>query len=76
MNLTDISAAQLRRAAAVKDRMAKLQKKLSRILGSSAPAAPVPDGRKRKKPMSAATKKKLSAAHKARWAKIRADQKK
>ena len=76
MNITDISAAQLRQAASIKERMAKLQRKLTHILGATAPAAGATDGRRKKRPMSAATKRKLSAAHKARWAKLKAAAKK
>jgi len=59
-----LSASQLRRAANIKDKIASLQKELSRLLGNSdGTMAP----RKRRK-MSAAGRKKIAAAQKARWA--------
>ena len=71
MNLSDLSSSQLRRAAAIKERMENLQKELTGILGPATPAATAPVGQKKKFKMSAAAKKKLSAFHKARWAKIK-----
>ena len=76
MNISDLSALQLRRAAAIKERIAKLQRKLARILGTAAPVDAAPDGRRKKRRFSAATRKKQSNAQKARWAKIRAAKRK
>jgi len=63
--MTNLSASQLRRAANLKDKLASLQKELTRLLGS-ADVAVAP--RKRRK-MSAAARAKIAAAQKARWAK-------
>ena len=52
--------------------MEKLHGELTSILGTATPAATAPAGRKKKRTMSAAAKKKLSEFHKARWAKIHA----
>jgi hypothetical protein len=64
-----LSAQQLRRAADIKDKIQSLQNELNRIIGASnsAPADGAP--RKRRK-MSAAARAKISAAAKARWAKV------
>jgi len=73
-NLSDVSAAQLRRAAAIKDQIDKLQRKLSNILGSKGASSAVPTkGRRRK--MSAAARAKIGEAQKARWAKMKARKK-
>jgi len=71
MNLSDISATQLRQAASIKEQIEKLQKELTNLLG--APAArpsPIAAPKKLKRAMSAAARKKLSDFHKARWATI------
>jgi hypothetical protein len=70
MNITDLSASQLRRAASIQERIEKLHKELTDTLGTARPTA-APDGRKKKRTISAATRKKMADAHKARWAKIK-----
>ena len=65
MNLLDLTSQQLKRAAAIKDRIAALNKELSGIFGISA------DGANNHRSMSAAAKGKIAAAQKARWAKLR-----
>lgn len=75
--LLSLTAAQLKHAAAIKEKITGLEKELVAILGS-APAAktfaakPV---KKRKGKMSAAGRAKIAAAQKARWAKIKAAKK-
>ena len=64
--MTNLSASQLRRAADIKDKIESLQKKLAGLLGSTDDAAAP---RKRRK-MSAAGRRKIAAAQKARWAKV------
>jgi hypothetical protein len=65
--MTNLSASQLRRAADIKDKIESLQRELTRLLGSTSGAtAP----RKRRK-MSAAGRRKIAAAAKARWAKVK-----
>ena len=68
MNPLDLTVSQLKRAAAIKERIEALNKELRGILG--APAAPRSPPKK-KRTMSAATKKQIAAAQKARWAKLR-----
>ena len=71
MNLSDLSAAQLRRAATIKEQLENLQKELTTLLG--APAAPqaAVAAPKNKWKMSAAGRANVSAAAKARWAKLK-----
>jgi hypothetical protein len=72
MDITKLSAAQLRQAAELKDKIASVQSELNRLLGTSSNSAPV---KKQRRPMSAAARAKLAAFQKARWAKIKAAKK-
>ncbi len=66
------SLAQLKRAVAIKEQIAKLEQELAGLLqNTSAPAAAAPRRRK----ISAAGLARIKAAQKARWAKIKAAQK-
>jgi hypothetical protein len=69
--MIDITPKQLRRAADLKERIDALQDELNEILGSevSTPTANVEKPKRRK--FSAATKAKMRAAQRARWAKLR-----
>ncbi len=67
MNFSDLTINQLKRAAAIKEQIETLNKKLRSILGTSAKSGAAP---KRKRTMSASVKKKIAAAQKARWAKV------
>jgi len=67
MNISDLSPSQLRQAAAIKERMAKLQKELNSILGAPTVSATVSDGPKKKRTVSAATRAKMAAAQQKRW---------
>jgi hypothetical protein len=72
MSITSLSAKQLRQAADLKEKIDGLQDQLNEILGGevSTPDAPEPAaqfGRKKRK-MTAAWRKALSLAQKARWA--------
>ena len=69
-SIANLSAKQLRRAAAIKDKIQSLESKLSHILGSSAKPVAVAAPKKRRK-MSAAGRARIAAAQKARWAKIK-----
>jgi hypothetical protein len=66
IDLSSPSARALRRAADIKETIEKLGKELNSLIGGSAP--PLPKRRK----MSAAARAKISAAAKARWAKVKA----
>lgn len=72
IQLSSLTSTQLRRAADLKEKIARLEKKLASILGSTAPMAPPA----KKRTVSAATKKKMKAAQQARWAKVKAAGKK
>jgi hypothetical protein len=71
MNLiTNLTSQQLRQAASLKDQIQSLEKELGRILGST--TNPVAHAEPKKKfKMSAAARAKISAAAKARWAKVK-----
>ena len=75
-SIINLSAQQLRRAAAIKEQIQSLENELGRILGS--PTKPVADAAapKKRRKMSAAGRAKISAAAKARWAKVKALKKK
>jgi len=74
--MTYPTAAQLRRAAAIRDRIEKLQRELAAILGdqSSTPAAKAAPGRKRRR-LSPEGRARIAAAARARWARERARKK-
>jgi hypothetical protein len=68
MNTTDLTPQQLRRAAAIKEKLDALNRELRSLLsGSSSNGAA--SGKKRT--MSAAVRRKIAAAQKARWAKVK-----
>lgn len=69
MNLHDLSVRQLKRAAAIKQRIEALNKELRGILG--APATARRAAAKKNRAMSALVKRKIAAAQKARWANLR-----
>ena len=69
--LLNLSVAKLKRMVALKGQIERLQSRLTALAGI-APAAPAgKPGRKRRK-MSAAARRKISLAQKARWAKAKA----
>ena len=69
--LARLSVAQLKRATAIKERMEQLEKELTGMLGIPE-ALTVGGVIRRRRKMSAAAKAKISAAAKARWARVRA----
>jgi len=68
MNAQDLTINQLKRAAAIKEQIEDLNQELRSILGAPASTR---TARKQNQTMSAATKKKIAAAQKARWANLR-----
>jgi hypothetical protein len=68
MNIYDLSVNQLKRAAAIKEQIERLNKELSAIFGSPASPRAAP---RTNRAMSAAARKKIAAAQKARWANLR-----
>ena len=70
-SIANLSAQQLRHAAAIKEKIQSLENELGRIFGSSTKLVADAVPKKRRK-MSAAGRAKISAAAKARWAKVKA----
>lgn len=70
-SLRDLTVAQLKKAAAIKERIEGLERELTTILGIPEPMTVGGVVRRRRK-MSAAARAKIAAAAKARWAKVRA----
>ena len=68
MNPLDLTVNQLKRAAAIKERIEALNKELRSILGASAKSGAAP---KKKRTMSASVKRKIATAQKTRWANLR-----
>jgi len=67
MNITQLTPQQLRRAALIKEKLDGLNKELRRLLnGGLTNGTTVNKGR-----MSAAVKRKIAAAQRARWAKLK-----
>ena len=74
MNISDLSANQLREAANIKAQIEKLQEELISVLGTgasatpaAAPAAAVVAAAPAKRTVSAATRAKMAAAQQKRW---------
>ena len=68
IQLSSLTATQLRRAADLKDKIDAFTKEMASILGAPAPvSAKAPKKRK----MSRAGRAKIAAAQKARWAKVK-----
>ena len=75
-SLVSLSIPQLKRALVLKERIARLNKKLDAILGAPAAAAPGKPGKPAKKKrnnMSAEGRAAISLAAKARWARMKAE---
>jgi len=68
MNLLDLTTNELKRAAAIKERIENLNKELLKILGGSTKPGAAPT---KNRTMSAAVKRKIAAAQKARWVSLR-----
>lgn len=71
MNIINLTPSQLRQAADLQEKIAKLEKELAAILGSETQTAPISKPAK-KGGMSAAGKARIAAAQKKRWAKVKA----
>jgi len=69
--ISSLSAEQLMRMAKIKMEIAKLEKQLEAMFGTSTPTPIEKPAKKRK--VSVAAKAKMRAAQKARWDKIRAE---
>jgi hypothetical protein len=72
MNITTLSPKQLRQAADIKERIDALQDELNQILGGEIPTpAQAAEAPKKKYKFSAASRAKMRAAQKARWAALK-----
>lgn len=69
-SLASMTVSQLKKAVAIKERMEQLEKDLTSILGIPEPLT-LGGMVRRRRTMSAAARAKISAAAKARWAKVR-----
>jgi cell division septum initiation protein DivIVA len=69
-----LSIDKLKQIVELKTQIARLQSKLESLAGSTSPA-PIQKAVKKKRTMSAAARKKISLAAKARWAKFHAAKK-
>jgi hypothetical protein len=70
----NLSIAKLKRIVELKTQIERLQSQLESLAGSASPA-PVQKAVKKKRTMSAAARRKISIAAKARWAKFHAAKK-
>ena len=68
MDAIDLTINQLKRAAAIKEQIDHLNKELRGILGESTKSRAILN---KKRTMSAAIKKKIAAAQRARWSSLR-----
>ena len=64
MDIYDLTVDQLKRAAAIKEQIEKLNKELGGLLGVSSNSA---GASAKKRTMSASVKRKIAASQKARW---------
>lgn len=71
--ILQISTAKLQRIVALKKQIERLQAQLEKLAGAAAPAAAAKPAKRRR--MSAAGRKAISDAAKARWAKVKATKK-
>jgi hypothetical protein len=69
-DLLNLSVAKLKRLAALKGQIERLQSKLETLAGNST-SAPKRKVVRRRRKMSAAARRKISLAQKARWAKTK-----
>ena len=73
-SLLNISAAKLRKASQIKERIEALNGELANLIGAIVPA-PIANVHRKRRAMSAAARRRISEAAKARWAKWRSNKK-
>ena len=71
MSILNISAAKLKHIVALKEKIERLQSQLEMLAGNSSPS-PAKKTVHKKRTMSAAARRKISLAAKARWARFHA----
>ena len=69
--MINLTPQQLRKAANIQEKIQSLQKQLRQLLGGEVSTAAEPTEAPKKRKFSAATRAKMKAAQKARWAKIK-----
>ena len=72
MTLSDLSVSQLKRAVSIKETIEELNRELSSILGESGDSNRLANS---SRTMSLAARRKIAAAQKAQWAKVKAAKK-
>jgi hypothetical protein len=70
--IIELSPTTLRKAANIQEKIQSLQKQLAQLLGATAEPEPSQAPKKGKRKMSAAGRKAIAAAARARWAAIKA----
>ena len=70
--LANVPLQQLKQAVAIREKIESLEKELSRVIGGGSRPVAAAGPRRKRRGMSAAARAKISAAAKARWAKVRA----
>ena len=73
-SLINLSAAKLRKASQLKERIEALNSELANLIDEIVPA-PIAAIHKKRRTMSAAARAKIAAAARARWARVRAGKK-
>ena len=68
MDITNLTPQQLKKAAAIKEKIEALNRELNKFLGGLSTTGRTP---RKKRTMSAAVKRKIAAAQRRRWAKLR-----
>jgi len=71
MSIQSLSVEQLKKAISLKEQINSLEQKLAKLVGAPAAVVAVPAKKKGRGKMSTAAKAKISAAAKARWAKVK-----
>ena len=71
-SLLNLSAAKLRKASQLKERIEALNNELANLISEVVPA-PIANAHRKRRAMSAAARRRISEAAKARWAKWRND---
>jgi hypothetical protein len=75
MNITRLTAQQLRKAADLIEKIGSLEAQLAKYIGGAVASVSAPEAAPRKKTkMSAAGRARIIAAQKVRWAKVKASQ--
>ena len=74
-DVLQLSTAKLQRILAVKKQIERLEARLEKLAATASPAAAAAAAPRKRRRMSAAGRKRISVAAKARWAKIRAAKK-